>query len=251
MSDIVFWLSGVAFAAGFIDSIAGGGGLLLTPSLLVAGVPPHVALGTNKFASTIGTSTALVNFIRGKMVLWRVAAFGVGFSLLGSFLGTKLVLSLSPEPVARLVALVLPFAVAATLMPKRDSAAVFDFKPLELHLKTPAICLAIGFYDGFLGPGTGSFLILAFHALLRIDLVRASATAKIFNFASNVSALAVFALAGTVDYALGLPLAAANVAGNYLGSHLAIRKGGGVVRGFLAVSLTILFATLVWKYFLS
>lgn len=251
MSEIIVLLSGAAFAAGLIDSVAGGGGLLLTPSLLLAGVPAHAALATNKFASTLGTSTALLNFIRSGMVHWRIAAYGVGFSLFGSYLGTKLVLTLSPEPVAKLIALALPFAVAATLMPKRNGVDAGGFSRVDLWLKTPLICSAIGFYDGFLGPGTGSFLILAFHAFLRVGLVRASATAKIFNFASNVSALAVFALSGTVDYGLGLPLAVANIAGNILGSHLAIKKGAGVVRAFLAVSLSILFASLVWKYFLT
>ncbi|CAA6604394.1 conserved membrane hypothetical protein [Rhodospirillaceae bacterium LM-1] len=240
-----------AFAAGFIDSIAGGGGLLLTPSLLLAGVPPHVALGTNKFASTLGTSTALYNFVQSKMVLWKVAAFGIAFSLVGSYGGTMAVLSFPAEPLGRLILLVLPFAGMAALMPKKERHHATEFSQIDLMVKAPLICFAIGFYDGFLGPGTGSFLILAFHAFLKIDLVRASATAKIFNFSSNLAALAVFAADGKVDYWLGLPLAAANIAGNWLGSHLAIRKGAGLVRWLLIASLSILFLSLAWKFFLA
>jgi uncharacterized membrane protein YfcA len=251
MDEIVLLLCGAAFAAGFIDSIAGGGGLLLVPSLLLAGVPPHMALGTNKFASSLGTSTAIFNFIRSGLVLWRVAGAGILFALVGSFAGSRAVLEMAPEPLGRLIALVLPLAIFATLSPKKGRYHATEFSRRDLWVKTPAICFAIGFYDGFLGPGTGSFLILAFHAFLKIDLVHASATAKIFNFASNIGAFAVFALAGSVDWRIGLPLAGANILGNWLGSRLAIRKGGGLVRKLLAVSLSILLASLIWKYFLN
>jgi uncharacterized membrane protein YfcA len=251
MDEVLLLLCGAALAAGFIDSIAGGGGLLLVPSLLLAGVPPHLALGTNKFASCLGTSMALYNFVKSGLVIWPVAGLGIAFALAGSYAGTKAVLAIDPEPLGQLISLVLPLAIVVTLSPKRGRHHATVFSRLDLLVKTPLICFAIGFYDGFLGPGTGSFLILAFHAFLKIDLVHASATAKIFNFASNIAAFAVFALAGSVDYRLGLPLAASNILGNWLGSRLAIRKGAGLVRGLLAISLSILTASLVWKYFLS
>lgn len=251
MDEILLMLCLAAFAAGFIDSIAGGGGLLLTPSLLLAGIPPHLALGTNKFASALGTLAALVNFVSSRLILWKIAAFGLVFSLIGAYAGTRAVLMFEAEPLGRLIALALPIAAAAVLLPKKGRHHATDFSRRDLWLKAPAICFVIGFYDGFLGPGTGTFLILAFHSFLRVDLVHASATAKIFNFASNVAALGAFAWAGSVDYALGLPLAGANIAGNWLGSRLAIRKGAGLVRVLLAVSLSVLFASLVWKYFLA
>lgn len=243
----LFLLTLAAFAAGFIDSIAGGGGLLLTPSLLLAGIPPHLALGTNKFASALGTLAALVNFVSSRLILWRIAAFGLAFSLIGAYAGTRAVLLFEAEPLGRLISLALPVAAAAVLMPKKGRHHATDFSRRDLWLKAPAICFAIGFYDGFLG----TFLILAFHAFLRVDLVHASATAKIFNFASNIAALGAFAWAGSVDYALGLPLATANIAGNWLGSRLVIRQGAGLVRALLVVSLSILFLSLVWKFFLA
>lgn len=251
MDEVLVLLCLAAFAAGFVDSIAGGGGLLLLPALLLAGVPPHMALGTNKFASCLGTSTALYNFVRSGLVLWKIAAFGLAFSLLGAGAGTKAVLFFEPELLGRLISLALPFAVVVTLMPKKGRHHATVFSQYDLMVKAPLICFAIGFYDGFLGPGTGSFLILAFHAFLKLDLVHATATAKIFNFASNLAAFAVFALDGQVDYRLGLPLALANIAGNWLGSRLAIRKGAPVVRVVLVLSLSILLASLVWKYFLA
>jgi hypothetical protein len=118
-------------------------------------------------------------------------------------------------------------------------------------MKVPPICLMIGFYDGFFGPGTGSFLIIAFYLLVGLDLIHASATAKAFNLASNIGALSVFLIEGKVIFLLGLPLAIANVAGNYLGSSLAIKMGNSMVRGFLFISLSILFISLFWKYFIG
>jgi uncharacterized membrane protein YfcA len=236
------------FAAGFIDSVAGGGGLITVPSLLLAGLPPQAALATNKLASTSGTTVALMNFSRSGMVVWRIAAVGIVFSLIGSAVGTRAVLAFSPEAAAKAIVMLLPLGIAATLFPKGSGRARTDVTRLDLAVTVPLVTFAIGFYDGFFGPGTGSFLILAFHLLLGMELTRASATAKVFNLASNAASLAVFMAGGQVLYLLGLPLAAANIAGNYLGSSLAIRKGSGVVRACLTLSLTLLLATLAWKY---
>jgi len=246
---IIAALSCVSFAAGFIDSIAGGGGLLLIPALLVAGVPPQSALGTNKFASVFGTGIATINFIRNKMVVWKIAAFGVAFSLLGSFLGSRAILVFSDATVGKIIVFLLPVAVAVTLVPKKPREGEWELSGARLLLAVPLICLCIGFYDGFFGPGTGSFLILAFYLLAGLDLVRASATAKVFNLASGVSALTVFLFGGKVLFEIGVPLAVANVAGNYAGSALAIKRGSKVVKTFLVVSLSIAFVSLLLKYF--
>jgi uncharacterized protein len=247
-TTITIILSAVSFLAGFIDSIAGGGGLLLLPSLLLAGLPPQIALGTNKFASSMGTGTALFNFILKKKVVWKIAASGIAFSLIGSFIGTKTILFFNNETVGRIIIFLLPLAMLITLIPQKEQATGKEPSKFDLTVKIPTICLFIGFYDGLFGPGTGSFLIIAFYMFIGLGLVQSSATAKVFNLASNIGALIVFILGGKVIYLLGIPLAIANIAGNYFGSNLAIKKGSNTVRFFLLLSLTILMISLIWKY---
>ena len=252
MLEITIILSLISFLAGLIDSIAGGGGLLLIPSLLIAGLPPQTALGTNKFAATIGTGTALVNFIRGRKVIWKIAIYGIVFALFGGFAGSKAILSFDNEVVGKVIVFLLPLAAIGALYPKKSLVhEKSNFSKSDLFLKIPLICSSIGFYDGFFGPGTGSFFILAFYLSLGIGLVHASGTAKVFNFLSNLGALVIFLSEKKVVYLLGVPLALANVAGNYVGSHLAIKKGERIVRTFLLISLSVLFVSLIWKYFLK
>jgi uncharacterized protein len=245
-------LSAVSFFAGFIDSIAGGGGLLLLPALLFAGIPPQWVLGTNKLAGTVGTAMALVNFIRSKKIIWRVVSFGIFFSLIGSLIGSKTALYFSNEMLGKIMLFLLPLAMLATLAPKKVSS--IDKEELSaraFYFKIPLICFVLGFYDGFFGPGTGSFLIMAFYLWIGLDLVEASATAKVFNLTSCLSALVVFMLEQKVLFALGIPLAIANLAGNYVGSTLAIRNGSPLVKTCLIISLVILFSSLLMKYFIT
>lgn len=251
ITTITIILSAVSFLAGFVDSIAGGGGIILLPSLLLAGIPPQIALGTNKFAASIGTGTALINFILKKKVVWGIAVSGIAFSLLGSFIGTKTILLFNSETTGRIIIFLLPLAMLVTLIPQKERAAVSEPSKFDLTVKIPAVCLATGFYDGFFGPGTGSFLIIAFYIFTGIGLVRASATSKVFNLASNLGALAIFALDGKVIYMLGIPLAVANILGNYLGSSLAIKKGANIIKFFLLLSLSILMISLIWKYMVT
>jgi uncharacterized membrane protein YfcA len=141
-------------------------------------------------------------------------------------------------------------AILATFYPRKNH--VTDRRCLsaqDLYIKAPLICLSLGFYDGFFGPGTGSFLIIAFNQILRMNFVQATATAKLFNITSNIGALAIFIWEKKVIYLLGLPLAFTNVLGNFFGSRLVLRKGERVVRAFLMISLAILFVSLLCKYF--
>ncbi len=243
-------LAAVTFTAGFIDSIAGGGGLLTLPSFLLAGLPPHYALGTNKFTSTIGTSVAVFNYIRSGKVKFRIIASGIFFVLIGSFIGSRLILHFDQGTAGRIIVFLLPVGITATLFPKKNGITKKELNGLDICLVIPVIGLIIGFYDGFFGPGTGAFLALSFHLFLRLDLIEATANAKVFNLLSNIGALVGFIIGGTVLFKIGIPLAAANMLGNYLGSHLAIRKGDGVIRFFLTLVLLILFGTLIWKFFI-
>ena len=248
--EIVIVLSLVSFVAGLIDSIAGGGALLLIPSLLLSGLPPQTALGTNKFASNLGTATALLNFIRYRKVVWKIAVYGIAFALLGGFAGSKAILSFDNRTVGKIIVFLLPLAAVGVLFPRKDIAGKGRLTKRALYVITPLACCVIGFYDGFFGPGTGSFFILVFYLFLGTGLVEASGTAKVFNFLSNLGALISFLLGHKVIFSLGIPLALANIAGNYVGSHLAIKKGTKVVRAFLLLSLSILFISLIWQYFI-
>jgi len=212
----------VSFIAGFIDSIAGGGGLLLIPALLFANIPPQMALGTNKFAATLGTAVALINFVRNKQVVWKIISIGILFSFVGSWLGSKAILIFSNDVAGKIIIFLLPIGILITLIPKKERTSEEDFPIEGLKIKVPLVCFPIGFYDGFFGPGTGSFLIMFFYLLLGMNLVKASGTSKVFNLASCVSALIVFSINSQVLFSFGIPLAIANIAGNYVGSSLAI-----------------------------
>ncbi|MDO5538237.1 MAG: TSUP family transporter [Desulfovibrionaceae bacterium] len=241
-----------AFVAGFIDSIAGGGGLITIPALLLAGVPPHYALGTNKVQACVGTTVSLAMFASGHLVLWRLALLGLPFSLAGSAMGSSLALYLDSAVLGKILLGLLPFAMCMTLLPKRkEDVPALPLEGARFWTATPLISTCIGCYDGFFGPGTGTFFILAFHWVLRQGLVQASATTKVLNLASNFSAMVVFIWNGKVLWPLAACMLAASVAGNWLGSRTAMRIGARAVRFFLTISLALLMATLVWRYVIS
>lgn len=242
-----------ALTGGFIDAIAGGGGLLTVPALLLSGLPPHMVLGTNKLGAVLGTTVALLNFTRHKLVKWRLAAWGIGFSLLGSWLGSLLALHLEPAILAKILVILLPVGMVATLIPgqRKEKVPEIEIKGIYFWLFLPIICLAIGMYDGFFGPATGSFLIIALHWLLRLDLLEASGTAKAFNLASNLSGAVSFIWHGAVLWELGLIMAACLMLGNWLGSSFAIHIGAKAVKRFLFIALALLLVSLVWQQFIA
>ncbi len=247
--SVIVLLSIAFFVAGFIDSIAGGGGLITLPALLFAGIPPQLALGTNKLASSLGTGTAVLNFMLNKKMLLKVLAIGIIFSLSGSFVGSKTILLLDTDLVGKIIIILLPIGIIATLMPRKGKTNDNKLTKLDYWLKIPLICLVIGFYDGFFGPGTGSFLTLGFFFFTRMKLVQATANAKVFNLMSNIGSLVAFLLAGKVLFMIAIPLALANMTGNYFGSRLAIKKGEGIIRVFLIIAFVLLLTSLIWKYY--
>lgn len=243
------FLSAAAFFAGLIDSVAGGGGLLSLPATLLVGLPPHLALGTGKFMAAIGTTASFATYARNKAVVWRVAAIGALFSLVGSVAGTETALRVDNAMLGKVILFLLPLAALLTFMPVRKGVREKAVSPLALYGATPLICTAIGFYDGFFGPGTGSFMLLSLHFTLGLNLITASATAKAFNLASNLSSLVVFLISGKVYWFAAVPMAAANMLGNIVGSRLALRGGPALIRKMLLFSLALLFATLIWRYY--
>lgn len=244
--EILLTLVAIAALAGMIDAIAGGGGLLALPALMWAGLPPVQALATNKLQGTFGTMTASFNFVRrGEIALGRLRV-PILFTFLGSTCGTLAVQRLGAELLEQMVPILLiTFALYFLFSPRigdRDAQHRIGHGLFGL-----SVGLGVGFYDGFFGPGTGSFFAAAFVVLLGYNLRRATAGTKVLNFTSNLASLLFFAMSGQVVWQIGLPMGLAQIAGAWVGSHLVIRHGARLVRPVLvvvslAISLKLLLA---------
>ncbi len=226
-----------AFAAGVVDAVAGGGGLVTVPALLAAGLPPHLAIATNKGQSVFGAGAALLRFARAGMVDRARATVAFPAAFAGSLLGAALLLLVSPSLLRPLVlALLVTVGVFTAVQPRgprpeaRRAGALFPVSPARASAAAAVIALVLGAYDGFFGPGTGTFLILAFVIVLGDGMARASGEAKAVNFASNLAGVALFAARGVVVWKVALPMAVAQFAGASLGAHLTVRHGDAFVR---------------------
>jgi uncharacterized membrane protein YfcA len=243
-------LSAFAFLAGFTDSIVGGGGLIQVPALLLLlpEQPIPVLFGTNKLASAMGTSAAVLRYARGLRIDWRVTLPAAGASFAFSFAGAHAVSALD-EAVLRPIVLALLVAVAIHTWRTRAFGSIHAPRLARRHQVALAIVLgaALGFYDGFFGPGTGSFLIFAFIGGFGFDFLRATSSAKVLNLGSNVSAALYFAATGRVLYAAAVPMGLASILGATLGSRLALAKGSRLVRGFFLVVVSVLVLRLAWE----
>jgi len=225
---VVAMLTVTALLAGTVDAIAGGGGLITLPALLTAGLPPHLALGTNKGQSVWGSGAALVAFWRAGRVDRKLALYSFPLGFVGSLIGAELVLLISPEALKPIVvAMLLGAAVLLVVRkPNRETDDEGDGRPWV----AAALAFGIACYDGFFGPGTGTFLIVGFVALCGRSMLRATADAKVVNFASNLAALAAFAHQGSVLWKLALPMAAGQLVGGVIGARLAIKGGAKLIR---------------------
>lgn len=251
MYNTIALLCLAAFSSGLVDSIAGGGGMIQLPAIMLTGIPTQVALGTNKFVSSLGTTCALMNFARKGLVLWKPAIIGVPFTLIGSIIGSRYIISVDSAMAAKIVLALLPFAALIMLIPHKAVPSRESFTALTLYLFTPLVAFCIGFYDGIFGPGTGTFYIIAFHFVLRMTLVPASATAKVFNLTSNIGAVAVFLWHDQVLFYYAIPMAVMNILGGIIGSQMAIHIGQKIVQKFVILSIVILFSTLLYQHFLT
>lgn len=240
-----------AFAAGWIDAVVGGGGLLQLPALLlIPGITPVQALATNKFASVFGTATSSVTYYRRAKPDIRTALPMAGIALAGSF-GGAAVATVLPASAFKPIIVVALLAVAlfTAFRPQLGAATALRFRGRKHHVTAGITGLVIGFYDGMIGPGTGTFLVISLVALLGYDFLQASAKAKIVNFATNLGALLLFIPHGAVLWLLGAILAVANVAGSYLGSRMAVSRGTTFIRVVFLVVVIALIAKLgtdVW-----
>lgn len=228
----VLWAAGLF--AGFVDAIAGGGGIISLPALLAAGIPPHLALGTNKLQGTFGSMTAALNYARKGLVDVREVPAGVAFTALGALAGTVTVQILSADFLRDVILFLLVGVFLYTLF--SPELGRLDRRPvLAAPLFFGCAGSLLGFYDGFFGPGTGSFWTIALVMVLGLNLKKATAHTKIFNFTSNLVALAAFLAGGNVIVSAGLLMGAGQMLGAFMGSRLVIRKGTGFVRIFFLV----------------
>ncbi|GLT23794.1 UPF0721 transmembrane protein [Zoogloea oryzae] len=233
-----FILAPAAFFAGMVDAVVGGGGLIQIPVLLSSF--PQTAIptlfGTNKVSSIAGTGASLWRYARAVRIPWRLVLPATAAALVGAWLGAAVVAWLSREAMRPLV-VVMMLAVAIYTFLRKDLGQTETHEPRPGDAWRGALFgLVIGLYDGFFGPGTGSFLIFGFVRIFGMDFVRASASAKVINCATNVSAIAFFASHGPILWAVGLTMAVCNLAGAQLGTHLALRHGAGFIRkAFLLV----------------
>lgn len=241
----------LVFLAGFVDSIAGGGGLISLPAYILAGIPAHTAIATNKLASSMGTTIStgryLKNgYLKGKKLIKIAICAGIA-ALIGSAIGSRLSLLASEKILKNLMIVVLPI-VAFYVLRNKNMGDVKEKEPLSDSV-TLLICtvsaLIIGTYDGFYGPGTGTFLLLVLTGLARMNVRQASALTKVLNLTSNLAALLTFVLHGAVYYPLGLTAGVFCIAGHYVGSGLVVHNGQRIVRPVILVVLVLLFIKII------
>lgn len=244
--DLVMLLAAALFA-GFVDAVAGGGGLIQVPALLVAlpGEPPATIFGTNKLSSILGTGNAAVRYARRISLPWGIAVPAAIMAFLFSFGGAAAVSWLPREVVRPLVLCLLVVVLAYTVIkPNFGAASGPRLAPALEKRRALAVGAVLGFYDGFFGPGAGSFLIFAFVRFFRLDFLHASSAAKVVNFSTNAAALVYFVPTGHVLWATGLAMAAFNIGGALLGARLALRHGSGFVRWMFIAVASVLIARL-------
>ena len=236
-------LCGAALVGGTVDAISGGGGLFTVPVLLAVGFPPHLALGTNKGQSTFGSFAATVRYRHAGLIDGRNARISFPMAVLGSLAGAALALYLKPgvlRPVVMILLVCVAVLIASGRIRPKDAALSAAKSPALL---IAAVAVALGAYDGFFGPGAGTFMIAALVMLFHLPLARATAEAKVLNFASNFTAMVLFAHGGAVLWKAAVPMAAAQLVGGFLGAHLVVRGGDRIVRG--AVFLVAI-VVLIW-----
>ncbi|MBR5490104.1 MAG: sulfite exporter TauE/SafE family protein [Oscillospiraceae bacterium] len=241
----------LVFLAGFVDSVAGGGGLISLPAYLFCGIPAHMASGTNKVVNSIGTSVAAGKYIKSGKINLRYAIIAAVFALLGSAIGTEIATLLSDRVFKIIILCALPTA-AIILTIKKDfgkdgSIPSRSYTKRTEYILCAIIGLFIGCYDGMVGPGTGTFMIMAFTAVMGMDLLTSSGCAKVGNLASNIASAIVWIINGHVYWALVIPAAACNVLGNYLGARYAIKGGSKRIRSMIFVVLALLFVKILFE----
>ena len=233
------------FVGGFIDAIAGGGGIINMIAFMLCGVPMHYALGTNKFQSFFGTLTATINYVRNGHYKKEFVIFSVVGSLVGSLCGAALASMISQNTLKIMMTIILPIVAVIILTKVKPKKNLLAASILKIYVVTLCIGLLIGFYDGLMGPGTGTFLIIAF-SMCGLSLLTSNGNAKIVNLGSNIASSIYWIFAGKILFWLAIPCIIANVIANYIGSRLAIKNGDKLVRPIIIVVLIMLFIKTIY-----
>lgn len=232
----------LALIAGFVDAIAGGGGLISLPAFFMAGVPAHVAVATNKMMACMGTALATGRFIKQGFVNWRLALPCAGVAIAGSAAGANLALAFSDEALRWIMLVIVPLTAAYIMRPKSMEPPETLPPAGRMMALSLIVAFAIGVYDGFYGPGTGTFLMLAFTSIAGMALNQAAGATKVVNLSTNVSALVVFLINGQVWLLLGIVAGLFNMLGAWMGVSLFNGKGAGAVKPIMLVVLVLFFA---------
>lgn len=235
------FLSGAVFVAAFIDSIAGGGGLISLPAFIASGIPTEIALGTNKLAASMSTVESSMRFAKSGKVNWEMVKKLAPFSMIGAMMGVRAVLLIDKKYLTPIIFCCLVLVLAYTLINKKMGNED-DFLGLDSSnlTKGKIMALSLGFYDGFLGPGTGSFLIFLLIRIFKLDFIKASGNAKLLNLSSNLMSMVLFIYYGKVSYFYALSAAVFMVMGAKLGSKMAISKGSKFIKPvFLVVTAVV------------
>jgi len=235
------------FFAGFVDAIGGGGGIIAVPVYLLAGLPTHFALGTNKLSSCIGTAASTFRFIKNGYADWKLALPSILLALYGAHLGTSLQLMLDERYLKYMLLIVLPIVAVVLFRQKKMPEERGDISFRKQALIVWAASLIVGAYDGFYGPGTGTFLLLIFCSLAKMDVRTASGNVKLVNFSSNLGALFTSLMAGKVLLPIGLIAAVFSIAGHYIGAGLTIKNGSKIVRPVILVVLLLLAVKVIFE----
>lgn len=237
---IVLLIGVGVFCASFVDAIGGGGGIISVPVYLLAGLPTHFALGTNKLSSGLGTAASTFRYIKNGYADWKLGIPSILLALVGAHFGTRLQLQLDERYLKYLLLIVLPVVAVVLLRQRKLPETRGQIAPGVQKTIVWTASLVIGAYDGFYGPGTGTFLLLIFCNLAKLDVRTASGNVKLVNFSSNIGALVTSLMADKVLIPIGLIAAVFSMAGHYIGAGLTIKNGSKIVRPVILVVLLLL-----------
>lgn len=237
------------FFAGFVDAVAGGGGLISLPAYIMTGLPMHNILATSKVMSTVGTGAATMKYIKSGKVQWNIAITSAIFSFVGSWAGSQFALMIDQIMLKKGVTILLPFIAIFVLFNKNADNGIQKLFGLKMYISAAVIGFIIGLYDGLIGPGTGTFLIFGFTMIIGLDYISASGNAKIVNLSSNFAAAVNFILSGKVLWIIAIPAALFNILGNYFGSNYAIKNGNKAIKKMLIFVLIGIFTKLIFDIF--
>lgn len=251
-----FVLSILFLLAGFIDSIAGGGGLISLTSLYAAKLPPISCVSTNKFSMTFGTLFATINYAKKKKVVWRLALSSIIFALVGSLLGSRLAIRFADTYLRYMLLFVLPGLTFLTIRKKEDKEKAmieYDNSLLSFSISHFSYIISsissffIGVYDGFFGPGTGTLYTMLF-SFMGLPLIYSAGTTKVLNLTSNIAAFTTFLFNNCIVYSIGIPCALSSIVGNILGSSYAIKRGGRAIKGILILVIALLYIKIIIEF---